>query len=454
MKLSFWTSLFIPFIVFYSISIFSIQKTTPDQKESLSRVLHIVPHQLDEMEDTAYANFVDRSFKRAESEGYDLVVVEIDTPGGELAATQRIKNIILSSSVKSICFINKNAISAGSLIALSCGKLYMADGSVIGAATPVFINGQSMEKAPEKVVSAARASWRSAAEAHKKNPEIAEAFVDDSIVLTREKHGINKPAGKLLTLTASEMVDLKMVDGMANNVGEILKAESVLLYKVDKSEPEFVDNLIAFFLNPVISGILIGLGGLALLYELKVPGWGISGAIGVLFLSIYFITRIIAGYSGWGAPALFGFGLFLLLLEIFVIPGFGIAGVMAMIAIMGSILWSYGMNNLQEGVWVLAIATLVSGSGLVIIVKSLPEIMKRNKNIFLSEVLRSDKEELEFYTLLPGKRGVSLSTLRPSGMVLIDDKKLDALSDGEFIENNQSIVVSRVEGTKVIVKRG
>lgn len=417
-------------------------------------IFHIEPHAIDQMEDDVYAAFLDNSFNKAEKEKSDLILLEINTPGGELHATLKIKDIILSSPIKTICFVNTHAISAGSLIALSCEKIYMAPGGVIGAATPITTGSKGMEKASEKVISATRAAWRATATARNKNPDIAEAFVDESIVLTKKKHGINKPSGKLLTLTSDEALDMKISDGTVKTIRNILKKEIKGSYTVSTQKPDFGFQFLGFLLHPIISGIFITLGFLGILYEIKAPGWGIPGTMGIIFLSIYFLSRISLGLSGWGAPALFAFGIFLLILEIFVIPGFGFTGIIGIISMVAAILWSYGIHDIYEAGWVVAISFIAIITGIIAFFRYLPHFASRTKSIFLNENLQADlfdKKELQEFLI--GKTGHVINPLRPSGIVEIEGKKYDAVSDADYIESGNQIKVTECRGLSVKVIR-
>jgi len=454
MRKSIAFTIFILFTSLFLVSNDMADKNNLNNKR-LQKIFHILPHALDEMEDNSYATFLNKIFKKeSKKQKPDLIIVEIDTPGGELKATFKIKNIILSSHVRTICFINKNAISAGSLIALSCNKTVMSKGSVIGAATPVFMTGKGMKKAPEKIVSVARAAWRSTAQANKKNQDIAEAFVDDSILLSKTKHGIYKKRGKLLTLTTQEALHLKMIDYTANSIQEILEKEKIEKFIIVELRPDATDKILAFFLSPVVSGILMGLGFLGLVYEIKVPGWGIPGSVGILFLSIYFVSRILIGTSGWGAPALFAFGIFLLLIEIFIIPGFGLAGGVGILLIFSSMLWSYGMNDLKEGLWVMAFALIGTIIMSAFLVKKIPQLAQRSSKIFLNKSLNSDQQNIETQeSNLINKIAVVYSDLRPSGSIIIDKKRYDAVSLGDFIEKKTQVKILQIEGNKIIVEK-
>ena len=441
-------------VLFLCLPIYSL---TGEKTQKKQVIYHILPHNIDQMEDMLYASFLDQTInkKALKEENLALIIVEIDTPGGELQATLKIEKTIQSSKFPTVCFINQNAISAGSLIALSCDKLVMSPGARIGAATPITIGSGGMKKAPEKIVSASRAIWRGAAERQGKNPDIAESFVDENLVLTKAKHGINKPKGKLLTLTTKEAAKLKMLDYTAKTVQEIIKKEgfskSKFKVRVENIQPDFGHKLLGFFLHPVIAGALITLGFLGLLYEVKVGGWGVPGTLGIIFLSIYFISKILIGEAGWGAPALFAVGGMLVTLEIFVIPGFGIAGILGLISVITSILWAYGISNFQEGLWVLAFSLMGLTISILMIMKYLPVMNNKREGLFLKDTLQSYENTPHLYTNLIGKKGVSQTNLRPSGTVKIGEKNYDAMSQGDFIPLNTPIKVVGAEGSHINV---
>ncbi len=410
------------------------------------RVLHIHPHRMDEMEDAVYASFLERALEQAAAENYAWVLLEINTPGGELTATFAIKDHILKSRVPTVCFVNSHAISAGSLVALACEKIYMAPQGVIGAAQPITINQEGMQKAPEKVVSAARAAWRATAESRGRNAAIAEAFVDENVILTKARDGLDKKAGVLLTLSATEAVRLKIADGLARTRGEIPVFRDQPVVFISAS-PTFREQLLSFLLHPAIAGILLGLGFLGLVIEIRTPGWGIPGSLGLLFLAIYFISRIALGLSGWGAPALFAFGFLLLLLEIFVIPGFGIAGIAGIIAVVVAILWSYGVRDLSGGLWVLTIAMLSLVLGVLLFFILLPRLAGHTSGsragLFLNETLDPDEDESDQrLRALQGELGRTVTTLRPSGVIQIGHRRYDAVTGGEYLEPGTPVRVT------------
>ena len=416
-------------------------------------VVHISAHAIDESEDDAYAYFIKKSIEKATKNGADLLILEINTLGGGLSATLKIEELLRLSKIPSICFINNRAISAGSLIALSCSKLVMANNSVIGAATPVIMSsGGAPKKASEKIVSASRAIWRSASKGQEKHSQIAEAFVDENVVLTKAKHGIDKPKGKLLTLTTKQAKKLGMISYVANDISTILKKEKIQNPVVYHEKPNFFYALLKFFLFPVVASIFLTLGFLGLLYELKMPNWGIAGSTGLLFMSLYFIPRILVGFANWGVPALIALGILFLLLEILVIPGFGIAGFLGLATIIFAVAWSYDFSITAENLWT-SLVSLVCSVSIVILFIYLFFRKKNNNNaLFLSQTLvaQRDKKNMKYEKLI-GTEGHSVTVLRPSGIVCIQQQNWDALTQGLYINKGVKVKVLGYQGTQLVV---
>ncbi len=416
-------------------------------------VYHIPPHQLGEQENSFYAYLIKKAIKKAEENRVHLMIIEIDTLGGELTATLQIEKLLRQTNVRSICFINKNALSAGSLIALSCDQLFMTKDSRIGAATPVQYSSKGMQKAPEKIISASRAIWRSAAERNGKNSDITEAFVDENTVLTYKKHGISKPKGQLLTLTAQQAQRLKIADGIVVDISSILDKEGISHKNVHQLVITVWDRLLQFSLNPVIAGAILLLGFLGILYELKVPNWGISGSMGLIFIALYFIPRILVGYAGWGSPSLFLLGLFFMVLEIFVIPGFGVSGLLGIFSVMGSIAWSYSINNLVAGLWFTSIVVIVVAFASFLLITRFKKREPNKNSLILSETLQSHSNQVKpEYELLIGKQGISMSILRPSGRIKVNNILFDAYSNGVYIPKDTLVKVISYQGSQLIVE--
>lgn len=399
-----------------------------------------------------YDAYIKKAIKKAADEGASLIILELDTPGGLLSSALSIKNSIIESDVPVVAYINKNALSAGALISLSCEAIYMSDGSIIGAATPVYMKGDEIEKAGEKEISAMRAAMRSSAERNKKNVRVAEAMVDETIVLTKKNDGIDLDDKTLLTLSTEEALKVNIADGKANSITDIIKLRNLSENSVIKNvEEEKYDYILRFLINPVVLSALISIGIIGVYIELKTPGFGIGGVISIIAFSIFFFAQIFVGDSGFLAPAIFFLGVVLLAIEIFVIPGFGITGILGIFGIVAGIFMSFGINNIAQATLVVFVS-LISDIILIIILARFILKSKGFKNKMALETDTAGYHSSVSYDNLLGLEGITETLFRPSGNIIIDGKKYDAITEGEFINKGAKIKVILVEGNKIVVK--
>lgn len=399
-----------------------------------------------------YDAYIKKAIKKAADEGASLIILELDTPGGLLSSALSIKNSIIESDIPVVAYINKNALSAGALISLSCESIYMSDGSIIGAATPVYMKGDEIEKAGEKEISAMRAAMRSSAERNKKNVRVAEAMVDETIVLTKKNDGIDLDDKTLLTLSAEEALKVNIADGKANSIMDIIKLRNLSENSVIKNvEEEKYDYILRFLINPVVLSALISIGIIGVYIELKTPGFGIGGVISIIAFSIFFFAQIFVGDSGFLAPAIFFLGIVLLAIEIFVIPGFGITGILGIFGIAAGIFMSFGINNIAQATLVVFVS-LISDIILIIILARFILKSKGFKNKMALETDTAGYHSSVSYDDLLGLEGITETLFRPSGNIIIDGKKYDAITEGEFINKGAKIKVILVEGNKIVVK--
>ena len=399
-----------------------------------------------------YAAYIKKAIKKAGDEGASLIILELDTPGGLLSSALSIKNYIIESDIPVVAYINKNALSAGALISLSCEAIYMSDGSIIGAATPVYMKGNEIEKAGEKEISAMRAAMRSSAERSKKNVRIAEAMVDETIILTKRNDGIDLDDKTLLTLSVEEALKVNIADGKSNSIIDIIKlrnlSENSTIINV---EEEKYDYILRFLINPAVLSALISIGIIGVYIELKTPGFGIGGVISIIAFSIFFFAQVFVGESGFLAPAIFFLGIVLLAIEIFVIPGFGITGILGVLGIVAGIFMSFGINNIAQATFVVFVS-LIADIVLIIILARFILKSKGFKNIVALETDTAGYHSSVSYDNLLGCEGITDTFFRPSGNIIINDKKYDAITEGEFINKGVKIKVILVEGNKIVVK--
>lgn len=397
------------------------------------------------------APFVERSVDEAAKAGAAAVVLDMDTPGGRVDAAQRISDALSDSPVPVYTLVNRRAFSAGALIALSTDRIYMRPGSVIGAATPVDGSGT---KAPEKIVSAMRSEMRALAESAGLDPEIAAAMVDEEI----EIEGVIE-AGKLLTLTTEEAVDL----GYAVEVDDLPALLEELGHRgasVVTVETNWAERVVRFFSNPVVAPFLLTLGFLGLLTEIKTPTFGMAGMAGLLSLALFFGSHMIIGLAGWEDLIIFGIGLALVAVEVFLIPGFGFFGLVGGIGILVGLYLSL-LGNLptmpdftKAGLVISTTIVLIAVSAWVLI-RTLPGSSRLARSgIFLAE--RMDRaigyESATRRPDLVGKVGKAITDLRPSGTALFDDERIDVVSESSWIMQGAPVRIVAAEGYRHVVR--
>lgn len=411
---------------------------------------------LDQMIDVRTKRYVDLALTYAMDTKAEIVVIEMDTYGGEVGAAKEIVDRIMSFEKPVWVFINSDAASAGALISIACDSIYMTHGASIGAATVVVETG---EKAPDKYQSYMRGIMRSTAEANGRDPRIAEAMVDEDI----EIEGVTKK-GEVITFTTSEANKHGFCEAEVSSIEEILKRNSVNNYELDRFHLSSTDRIIQFFINPFISGLLILaiIGGIY--FEMQTPGVGFPGAIALAALILYLVPYYLNGLAdNWEIIALF-IGLALLGVEIFVIPGFGIAGISGIALIVISMILIMLNNDAFDFEFVpmyrivYATGAAVGGiaGGILLLVFVAPRFTKTR---FFSRVALTDTQErtqgyVSTFNTQPmkGKRGVAYTVLRPSGKIMIDNVLYDAYTRGEYIEKDTQVVVVSDEGTSLQVK--
>ena len=400
-----------------------------------------------------YAGYIKKAIDKAYEDKADLIILELDTPGGLLSSALSIKNYIIESDVPVVVYINKNALSAGALISLSAKEIYMSDGSVIGAATPIYVNGNEPKKASEKEVSAMRAAMRASAEANNKNVRAAEAMVDETIVLNRKSDGIDLDDKTLLTLSADEAVKINIADKKANSIEEIIKLKGLdKNYTIVDIEEEQYDSVLKFLLNPFILSLLISIGIAGIYLEIKTPGFGVGGVTAIVAFSVFFFAQFLSGDSNLLAPAIFVLGIILLGVEIFLIPGFGVTGILGIIGIVSSIFISFGINNIAAATLVIFISLIVDIVLIILIARFFVKSKDLKRNVILDSDTSGYNSSVSYNDLL-NKEGIADTFFRPSGYIIIDNKKYDAISEGEFIDKGSKLKVVLVEGNKIVVKK-
>jgi len=397
------------------------------------------------------APFIERSLDEAAAAGARFVVIDMDTPGGRVDAAERIADAIGDASVPVYTLVNRRAFSAGALIALATDGIYMRPASVIGAATPVDGSGT---KAPEKIVSAMRSEMRALAEAAGLDPEIAAAMVDEDIAID----GV-VDAGKLLTLTTEEAIAV----GYATEVEDFAALMALMDApgaQVVTSETNWAEGVVRFFSNPVVAPFLLTLGFLGLITEIKTASFGLAGAAGLLALSLFFGSHLIVGLAGLEDLIIFGVGIVLVGVEVFLIPGFGLFGVVGGLGILAGLYLSL-MGSLPTSAdfaragLVLSTTVLLIAVTAWVMIRTLPGSSRLAKSgIFLLQ--RTDRsigyESAPSRRDLVGVAGKAITDLRPSGTGLFGDERIDVVSESEWITEGTPIRIVRAEGYRHVVR--
>ncbi len=395
--------------------------------------------------------------EEASKDEYDIVIIEMDTYGGAVNDADDIRTRILDFEKPIYVWINKDAASAGALISIACDSIYMSSGASIGAATVVTGDGT---QAPDKYQSYMRSIMRSTAEAKGRNPKIAEAMVDEDISVDSVSM-----EGKVITFSTKEAMKYGFCDAELNSIEEILDRQKLENYEIIKFEIGSAESIISFFLNPIVSSILILLILGGLYFELQTPGVGFPIMASITALILYLVPYYLNGVAENWEIILFFIGIVLIIIEVFILPGFGVFGVMGLFTSIGSLILIMLNNDLFDFTFVLSkdlvnssLSVLISVfSFLLLIIFGGVKITDSTafKKIALEQTQERSKGFIsqKYSDDLVGMKGKSFSVLRPSGKVTIKDKIYDASTSGEFIEKNKIITVISNEGSSLKVKK-
>lgn len=463
------------------------------------------------------SGYISKGIQRAENAKADAIIFDVETPGGRVDSALKIIREIQKTKIPTIAFVNRRAISAGAMISTACDQIVMTSGATIGDSQPVDSRGV---EASEKIVSDLRGTIRSTAERSNRNPDIAETMVDKKQYLVRLRNGdiiklrpdeysaeqkagtqmeVLVSEGELLTLTTRQALDYGYVECQAETLSELLAQYqiveidqnfreddsdtiiSVLTQEGIQSQQEMLgigqvtpikslkdaqvtryavtigDRILFFMTSPYISALLLSLGGLGLFVEIRTPGFGIPGLLGILFIGLFFGGHMLHQIPNVWIPLLFVVGLALIVLEVFVIPGFGLAGILGLILMFVSVFYVFFMNTEDFNIallW-LSISVILTSVLAVVATIFLPKTSPFQR-FALGTVMSTDQgyhsagnEDFESFI---GKTGVAITPLRPAGTARIDNKRLDVVTVGDFIAQNTPVKVYDVEGSKISVE--
>ena len=407
---------------------------------------------------------VNRGIDQAENNDAKLIIFDIDTFGGRVDAATKIKDSILGTKIPTVAFINRRAISAGALISLSCDSIYMTSGATIGAATAVDLQGN---KGSEKVISYMREEMASTAEANGKSREIAAMMVDESLELdfyvTSFGDTLNSTdiegfkVDKLVTLTTKDALKLGFANETFENIESLIDYLGFENSQTKKITSTWSEELVRFLTNPTVAPLLMSLGFLGLLFEVKSPGLGFPGIAGIIFLTLFFGSHFLVGLADIVEIILLFFGILLVILEILIIPGFGIAGITGG----GLILWSIfymllgeypSAQDYSDAYFGLSIATIGAIAAGILLFKIITESKYYSQIIEFKPQRKQDGYSIsKGFEKFVGKSGLSTTDLRPSGKINIDNQIFQAISTGDYINKNSKIIVLRIDENQMVV---
>lgn len=405
--------------------------------------------------DLGLSPFLARVLRDAEATGVAAVVLDINTFGGRVDAAVAMRDALLASPVRTIAFVNQRAISAGALIALACETLVMGQAATIGAAMPVQAGVGPTQPTDEKAVSYVRKEFAATAERRRRPPRIAEAMVDADV----EIPGLVEK-GKLLTLSTSEALQHGVAEFAAETLEGALSAAGLPGSVVRRAQTTWAEDVVRFLTGPIISSLLMTLGLLGLLVEIRTPGFGLAGGVGIISLGLFFWGHWLVQLAGWEEVLLVVTGLVLIGLEVFAFPGFGLAGIAGIVMLAGGLALTLVGAGATVSVIIGALGrvaaslllALVAGLALLRVLPRLPfgrRLVLGTAMAAAGGYASAPERDRGFL----GHTGKALSPLRPAGIADIGGARVDVVSDGSFIDAGAEIFVTQVDGNRVVVRR-
>jgi membrane-bound serine protease (ClpP class) len=465
--------------------------TVPKENVSPGKV-SIIP--LSGMIDGGIYNSLTRRVEIAKENGSNLIIFELDTYGGQLEPAFEISEHISNiKNTKTIAFIPTKAISAGSLIAISCNEIYMAPQAELGDCEPIVPSSEGGYKTVgEKIQTVLRTKFRKFAEKNGYPVLLAEAMVTKEIevyhVVTedrpdgfyisgRELKEMNDEEkkklkskkliieeGKLLTMYAKEAYEYHFAKEIVEDRNSLLKLLNLENVTPDILETNWSEEMVRFLGR--IAPVLLGIGLAALWMEFKSPGFGLPGIIGILCLAIVFLSKHLVGLAETPEIIIFFVGIVLIAVEILFIPGFGIAGIPGIILILiGTILsfqdftiprTPYDVDLLIMNIFTVMCSLIGSGIAIFLMFKFMPSMPLFNRLVLTtSETTQSGfviPSQPAGGSDLTGAKGMALTALHPTGKIEVNNNTLDVVTDGEFIEKGQTVEIIEIRGNRIVVK--
>lgn len=444
-------------------NLYATDQDTTNTTTTQKPVFYII-HLHQEIDKAAFRLIRD-GLQQAQEKQADYCILDMNTYGGAVDAADSIRSMIIQSPVPVIAFINSQAASAGALISIACDSIYMRNGSSIGAATVVNAQGEVM---PDKYQSFMRAMMRSTAESHgkktvTKNGRPVEVWHRDPLIAQAM---VNKDS--VLSFTPSEAIENGFCEGMAENTNEVIRkvlgegtsTADVVEYEVVQQQISTLDKVIYFLMNPFLQGLLLMLIIGGIYFELQSPGIGFPLVAAITGAVLYFAPLYLEGLAQNWELILFLIGVGLLVVEIFVIPGFGVAGIGGIILIITGLAFAMIDNDLLVIEGTVNLRPLIKPFAIVLIAMtiSLFASIYLAARLFPSKVfshiaLKTDLSKKEGFVGVEtdmlqaqvGKNAVVTTDLKPAGTVEIEGKRYQAQINYGFATRGEQVVITRAQ---------
>jgi len=443
----------------------------------------------------AYGEAVKRKINQARSEGAKLIILELDTPGGGVSETTELSDFIFrQEDIRIVAYVNTKAYSGGTMVALACDEIYIdASTGMMGDVQPITPTGQEIG---EKFQSPIRKTMENYAERRGYPTALVQSMVTKELKVFEVRYADDPKAqyvtgetlehmpeaerqkfkeqpklvvreGELLTLSAKDAVEYgfarKAVTSRQALYDELAGPGATLT--VERMYLSGSERVVTYL--DTFSPLLI-MGGLVLLwFEITHPGFGLPGILGIACFVSFFILKYSLHYAHMLEILLFAAGLALLLIEIFLIPGFGFVGGLGIVLLFASMVLMFQQFTLPATpseatvfqfniltVFGVFLAALIGMVAMVRFIGSIPLLSRLVRLTTLAGVsveagLKQGEPALKG---LVGQSGVAITPLRPAGRAEFGDRVLDVVTEGEFIVKGAPIEAVAVHGRQVVVK--
>lgn len=449
--------------------------------------------------------FLDRKLEDARAMGVDVVIIDIDSPGGfadvSFAIGRKLRDL---KWAKTVAYVETQAISGAAIAALGCDEIIMRPGAMLGDAGVIAqeILGGPFKYAPEKILSKMVADIRELAEAGGRPPALAEAMMHKDVQVFQATHREDdrswfftdaeweslpdaeqwergKPVleareNTFLTVSGKRAVELQLAEGVADSKTELYEQLGVA------NNPQVlaqtgIDTVVWILNLPLITFLLFVIGLLAIFIEFSAPGMGMGGLVSILCFGLFFWSRFLGGTAGWLEVTLFAIGLAFIACEIFVIPGFGVPGIGGFLLVVGSlvmasrnVVWPESTRDLMQlnktlttvGASMIAFVILAMiGSRYLLDIPLFrrialipPATDETAASVAIGTAFAVSDRQAPWELVDVGDSGVANSPLRPAGKVAFGDEIVDVITEGEFVEAGSSVRIVQKQGTRVVVR--